>query len=84
MNSRKEKILAIVMTALAVVVLVSTVAYLITDKMIPGLMPLSQAALMVPMFLLWRNREPKWISYLFILAGILNLIAGVMQIAVLH
>lgn len=84
MNSRKEKILAIVMTALAVVVLVSTVAYLITDKMIPGLMPLSQAALMVPMFLLWRNREPKWISYLFILAGILNLIAGVMQIAVPH
>lgn len=84
MNSRKEKILAIVMTALAVVVLVSTVAYLITDKMIPGLMPLSQAALMIPMFLLWRNREPKWIRYLFILAGILNLIAGVMQIAVLH
>ena len=84
MNSRKEKILAIVMTVLAVVVLVSTVAYLITDKMIPGLMPLSQAALMVPMFLLWRNREPKWISYLFILAGILNLIAVVMQIAVPH
>ena len=84
MNSRKEKILAIVMTALAVVVLVSTVAYLITDKMIPGLMPFSQAALMVPMFLLWKNREPKWISYLFILAGILNLIAVVMQIAVPH
>lgn len=84
MNSRKEKIIAIVMTVLAVVVLVSTVAYLITDKMIPGLMPLSQAALMVPMFLLWRKREPKWISYLFILAGILNLIAGVMQIAVPH
>lgn len=84
MNSRKEKILAIVMTALAVVVLVSTVAYLITDKMIPGLMPFSQAALMVPMFLLWRNREPKWIRYLFILAGILNLIAGVMQIAAPH
>ena len=84
MNSRKEKIIAIVMTVLAVVVLVSTVAYLITDKMIPGLMPLSQAALMIPMFLLWRNREPKWISYLFILAGILNLIAGVMQIAVPH
>ena len=84
MNSRKEKILAIVMTALAVVVLVSTVAYLITDKMIPGLMLLSQAALMVPMFLLWRKREPKWISYLFILAGILNLISAVMQIAVPH
>lgn len=84
MNSRKEKIIAIVMTVLAVVVLVSTVAYLITDKMIPGLMPLSQAALMVPMFLLWRKREPKWISYLFILAGILNLIAVVMQIAVPH
>lgn len=84
MKSRKEKILAIVMTALAVVVLVSTVAYLITDKMIPGLMPFSQAALMVPMFLLWKNREPKWISYLFILAGILNLIAGVMQIVVPH
>ena len=84
MNSRKEKIIAIVMTVLAVVVLVSTVAYLITDKMIPGLMPLSQAALMVPMFLLWSKRAPKWLSYQFILAGILNLIAGVMQIAVPH
>ena len=84
MNSRKEKIFAIVMIALAVVVLVSTTVYLITDKMIPGLMPLSQAALMIPMFLLWKNREPRWISYLFILAGILNLIAGVMQIVVPH
>ena len=84
MKSRKEKILSVVIIILALVVLISTVVYLITDKAIPGLMPLSQAALMIPMFLLWRNREPKWISYLFILAGILNLIAGVMQIAVPH
>ena len=84
MKSKREKILSISMVVLALVVLVSTVVYLITDKMIPGLMPLSQAALMVPMYSLWKNREPKWISYLFILAGILNLIAGVMQIIVPH
>lgn len=84
MKNKKEKILSISMVVLALVVLVSTAVYLITDKMIPGLMPLSQAALMVPMYILWKNREPKWISYLFILAGILNLIAGVMQIIVPH
>lgn len=84
MKSKKEKILSISMVVLALVVLVSTAVYLITDQMIPGLMPMSQAALMVPMYILWRNREPKCISYLFILAGILNLIAGVMQIAVPH
>ena len=84
MKSKKEKVLSAIIILLAIVVLVCTAVYLLTDKMIPGLMPFSQAALMIPMFLLWRNREPKWISYLFILAGILNFIAGVMQIAVPH
>ena len=84
MKSKKEKVLSAIIILLAIVVLVCTAVYLITDKMIPGLMPLSQAALMVPMYILWKNREPKWIGYLFILAGILNLIAGVMQIIVPH
>ena len=84
MKSKKEKILSISMVVLALVVLVSTVVYLITDKMIPGLMPFSQAALMVPMYTLWKNREPKWIGILFLVAGVLNLIAGVMQIVVPH
>ena len=72
------------MVVLALVVLVSTVVYLITDKMIPGLMPLSQAVLMIPMYLLWKNREPKWIRCLFVLAGFLNLLAGIMQIIKAH
>lgn len=84
MKSKKHKVLSSIMILLAIVVLVCTAVYLITDQMIPGLMPFAQAALMVPMYSLWKNREPKWISYLFILAGILNLIAGVMQIIVPH
>ena len=84
MKSKKEKILSISMVVLALVVMVSTVAYLITDKMIPGLMPFSQAALMVPTYILWKNREPKWIGILFLVACVLNLIAGVMQIVVPH
>ena len=84
MNNKKERLLSASMILLSLVVLVSSIVYLITGKMIPGLMPLSQAALMVPMYLLWKNREPKWIRILFIVACILNIIAGVAQIVVPH
>lgn len=84
MKSKKERLISAAMILLAIVVLVATVVYLITGKMIPGLMPLSQAALMVPMYLLWKNREPKWIRILFIVACILNIIAGIAQIVVPH
>lgn len=80
MNSKKERLLSAVVILLALVVLVSTVVYLITGNYIPGLMPLSQAALMVPMYSLWKSREPRWISYLFLVAGVLNVIAGILQI----
>ena len=80
MNSKKERLLSAVVILLALVVLVSTVVYLITGNYIPGLMPLSQAALMVPMYFLWKSREPRWISYLFLVAGVLNVIAGILQI----
>ncbi|MBQ3504839.1 MAG: hypothetical protein IJA75_09080 [Oscillospiraceae bacterium] len=84
MKLNKQRLLSAAMLLLAAVVLVSAIVYLITGKMVPGLMPLSQAALMVPMYFLWKNREPKWIGILFIIAGILNLIAGIMQIAIPH
>ena len=84
MKSKKERLISAAMILLAIVVLVSTVVYLITSKMIPGLMPLSQAALMVPMYLLWKNREPKWISILFIAACVLNIFAGIAQIVIPH
>lgn len=81
MKSNKERLLSAAMILLGSVVLVSTGSYLFTGKFVPGLMPLSQAALTVPMYTLWKNREPKWISLLFLMAGILNLIAGIIQIA---
>lgn len=80
MKSRKDRLLSAVMLLLLTVVLVSTIVYLITGNMIPGLMPLSQAGLMIPMYSLWKNREPKWISILFIVACVLNIIAGIAQI----
>lgn len=84
MNNKKERLLSASMILLSLVVLVSSIVYLITGKMIPGLMPLSQAALMVPMYLLWKNREPKWIGILFIVACALNIIAGIAQIVIPH
>ena len=84
MKPKKEQLLSVFMLILAGVVLVSSIVYLITGKLIPGLIPLSQAALMVPMYSLWKNREPKWIGVLFLVAGILNLIAGVLQIVLPH
>ena len=84
MNNKKERLLSASMILLSIVVLVSSIVYLITGKMIPGLMPLSQAALMVPTYLLWKNREPKWISILFIAACVLNIFAGIAQIVIPH
>ena len=80
MNSRKDRLLSAVMLPLLTVVLVSSVVYLVTGNMVPGLMPLSQAGLMIPMYILWKNREPKWISILYIVACVLNIIAGIAQI----
>ena len=82
MNNKKERLLSASMILLSIVVLVSSIVYLITGKMIPGLMPLSQAALMVPMYLHWKNREPKWISILFIAACDLTIFAGIEQIVI--
>ena len=84
MNNKKERLLSASMILLSIVVLVSSIVYLITGKMIPGLMPLSQAALMVPTYLLWKNREPKWIRILFIAACVLNIFAGIAQIVIPH
>ena len=84
MKPKKQLLLSAAMLVLTAVVLISVGVYLITGEMVPGLMPLSQAALMVPMYSLWQSREPKWIGILFIIAGILNLIAGIMQIAIPH
>lgn len=84
MKTKKERLLSAVMLLLLTVVLVSTIVYLVTGNMIPGLMPLSQAWLMIPMYSLWKNRELKWISILFIVAFVLNVIAGIAQIVVPH
>ena len=84
MNNKKEQLLSAAVILLSIVVLVSSIVYLITGKMIPGLMPLSQAAMMVPMYLLWKNREPKWIRILFIAACVLNIFAGIAQIVIPH
>ena len=81
MKNKKDILLTVIILLLAVVVIVSTMIYLFTDKMIPGLQPFAQAALMVPMILIWkRTQKNQWISLLFVIAAILNVIAGIMQI----
>ena len=69
--------------SLATLVLVFSTIYLLTGWMIPGLLPFAQAALMIPMFLLWRKQtHHRWIGTLFAVAAVLNVIAGIMQIVV--
>lgn len=81
MKNKKDCLLTVIIVLLAAVVVVSTLVYLFTDKMIPGLQPFAQAALMVPMILLWkRTQNNQWISLLFVVAAVLNVIAGIMQI----
>lgn len=81
MKNKKDILLSAVLLLLAAVVIVSTLVYLLTDKMIPGLQPFAQAAMMLPMILLWkRTQKNQWISILFVFAAVLNVIAGIMQI----
>jgi len=83
-HNKSHKLLSFAMIVLAVVVLVLSLVYLFTEWMIPGLLPICQALLMIPMFMLWKDREPKWISILFVVAGVLNVIAAIMQIFLDH
>lgn len=78
---RRKLLLTVLMIALAVIVIVASVIYLGTDKMIPGLIPMGSAGIMVLMILQWRRDENgKLYAILFAIAGILNLISAVMQI----
>ncbi|MBQ8835219.1 MAG: hypothetical protein IJ001_09920 [Oscillospiraceae bacterium] len=79
---KKDKLLAVIVILLGVIVMAASIVYIVTDRMIPGLIPLCSAVLMVPMILLWRkNENGKLYAFLFMTASILNLIAAVLQIA---
>lgn len=77
-SNRKDLPTVILGILLAAVVTVSTVIYLLTDNMIPGLTPFCTAALMVP---LWKQqKQNKAVAVMLIIAAILNVAAGIMQI----
>lgn len=82
MKSKKDLVLTVVVIFLALAVTAASIVYLVTEKMVPGLIPLLSAVLMVPMILVTRKQPTggKLTMILFIAAAILNLIAGIMQI----
>lgn len=78
---KRDKLLAVLVILLGTVLIAATLLYLLTDQMILGLIPICSAVLMVPMMQLWRGKENGMLySILFLIAGVLNLIAAVMQI----
>jgi len=79
----KNRLLLFLVLTLAAVVMVLSLVYIFTDWMIPGLLPFCQAVLMIPMYKLWKDKKPRWIGIMFVVAAVLNVIAGIMQI-VLH
>lgn len=78
----KNKIFIVLFLTLALLVMLLSFVYLVSGWMVPGLLPFCQAALVVPMYKLWKGKEPKWIGLLFIVAAVLNVIAGIMQILI--
>lgn len=78
---KRDKLLAVLVILLGVVLIAATLLFLLTDRMIPGLIPICSAVLMVPMMLLWRGQKNGTLySILFLAAGVLNLIAAILQI----
>lgn len=82
MKKNKQQIWAAAVIILALIVLAASIVYLLTGKMVPGLIPLSSALLMLPMLMLWGRKQEngKLYAILFLSASILNLIAGILQI----
>jgi len=80
--NKKDKFITVVIITLSIILILASSIYLITEKMIPGLIPLLTAVLMIPMIALWGNRPDKGKLYaiLFATAAVLNMIAGIMQI----
>lgn len=77
---KKPKVTAqsLIVIILAMTVLAATIIYLFTNKMIPGLIPLCTAVMMVPMW--HQQKQNKTVAVLCLVAAVLNVIAGVMQI----
>lgn len=82
MKKNKQQIWAAAVIILALIVLAASIVYLLTGKMVPGLIPLSSALLMLPMLILWGRKQEngKLYAILFLSASILNLIAGILQV----
>lgn len=77
----KNKKLEITTMIVALVVLVSSVVYLITKKMIPGLSSFGLALLMVLIYISEKNNKNRtWVNVLLLFAFVLNIIAGVAQV----
>lgn len=66
---------------LSIIVLAASIIYLMTDKIVPGFIPLCSSALIIPMVVIFRKQENgRMYSIIFLAGSILNLIAGIMQI----
>lgn len=81
--SKKDKILTKVITVLSITVVLVAAAYLVLDFSIPGLLPLSTALLMASFVVLFNQKnkeENKVISIICLVAAIINVISGILEI----
>ena len=76
-----NKVVALAVILLGIVVMAASIIYLATDNMIPGLIPFCSAILTILMMILWRkNEHGKVYAIIFLVASVLNLIAGILQV----
>lgn len=75
-----KKILRIISLIACLIVIISSVIYLFTDNMIPGLSASALSILMYAMFMNKKNQ--KWARGLALLACALNFAVAIMQIYV--
>lgn len=78
---KNQKIYRVMAAVIALVVIVFSLVALITRLSVPGLMPIGLSLLMLLMLLNEEiTKNKKSMKVLFIVAGVLNFILGVLQI----
>ena len=80
-SDKPNKVVALAVILLGVLVMAASIIYLTTDAMIPGFIPFCSAILTILMMILWRKNEHGHIyAIIFLVASVLNLIAGILQV----
>ena len=81
-HNTKQFLISLSICVLGAIAVAGSVYYLITGNLIPGVIPLSTALLMLPLWNVYSTRvqTQSYMKWLFVGVFLLNLLTGVLQI----